>query len=145
MTAIVHNKKAGFDYFLLDRFEAGIELQGAEVKSIRDRKVSLNDSFARVEKGEVYLYGMHISPYPQSGRFAPEPLRVRKLLLHKVEIRKLQGLTSQKGNTLVPTRLYFKKSVVKIEIAVAKGKKFFDKREKIKQKTIEREMKRSFK
>ncbi len=142
---IAQNRKAYFDYNLFDRFEAGIELRGAEVKSIRQRKVNLKESFGRVERGAVYLYGMHISPYKQSGRFAPEPTRVRKLLLHKAEIARLQGLTAQKGYTLVPIRIYFKKEFAKVEIAVARGKKFFDKREKLRRRTVEREMKRSLK
>ena len=142
---IAQNKKAHFDYVLFDRFEAGIELKGPEVKSIRQRKVNLKDSFARIERGEIYLYGMHISLYEQSGRFAPDPTRVRRLLLHKAEIDKLQGLTAQRGYTLVPTRLYFKKGFAKIEIAVAKGKRLFDKRERIRRRTVEREMRRALK
>lgn len=143
--AIAKNRKAHFDYNLSDRFEAGIQLKGAEVKSIRQRKVSLNDSFARVEKNGVYVYGMHISPYEQSGPFAPDPTRVRKLLLHKSEITKLQSLTAQKGYTLVPVRIYFRKGFAKVEIAVASGKKLFDKREKIRRRTVEREIRRSLK
>ncbi|NQT95057.1 MAG: SsrA-binding protein SmpB [Candidatus Omnitrophica bacterium] len=145
MTIIAQNKKAHFDYNLFDRFEAGIELKGAEVKSIKQRKASLSDSFARIERGEVFLYGMHVNPYKQSGPFAPNPTRTRKLLLHKKEISKLQGLTTQKGYTLVPTRLYLKKGLVKIELAVAKGKMLFDKREKLRQRTVDREIKRSLK
>jgi len=145
MTIIAQNKKANFDYHLLDRFEAGIELKGSEVKSVRLRKVSLNDSFARVERGEVFLYGMHINPYKQSGQFAPDPTRVRKLLLHKSEIKKIDSLVSQRGHTLVPTRVYLKKGFVKVELAVAKGKQLFDKREKLRHRTIEREIKRSLK
>jgi SsrA-binding protein len=142
---IAQNRKAHFDYVLLDRFQAGIELKGAEVKSIRERKVNLNDSFARIEKNEVFVYGMHISPYKQSGPFAPDPTRVRKLLLHKDEIMTLEGLTSQKGFTLIPTRVYFRKGFAKIEIALAKGKRLFDKREKLRRRTIERELRRSLK
>ena len=142
---IAQNKKAFFDYTLFDRFEAGIELKGPEVKSVRQRKVNLKDSFARLEGHQVYLYGMHISPYEQSGRFAPNPTRPRRLLLHRSEINRLGGLISQKGFTLVPTKIYFKKGFAKVEIAVAKGKRFFDKREKIKRRTIEREVRRSLK
>ena len=142
---IAQNKKAGYEYILLDRFEAGMELKGAEVKSLRNKKVSLSESFARVEGGAVYLYGAHISPYKQSGPFAPDPIRVRKLLLHKNEIEKLKNLTTQKGYTLMPTKLYFKRGFAKVEIAVAKGKKIFDKREKLRQRTVDIEIKRSFK
>ncbi|MBN1405473.1 MAG: SsrA-binding protein SmpB [Candidatus Omnitrophica bacterium] len=139
------NRKASFDYALLDRFEAGIELKGAEVKSIRDGKINLNDSFVRIDKQEAFLHGAHISPYKQSGPFAPDPIRIRRLLLHKSEIAKLNGITAQKGYTIVPTKVYFKKAKVKIEIAVAKGKRFFDKRQKLRERRIEREMQRSLK
>jgi len=142
---IAQNKKAHFEYILLDRFEAGIELKGAEVKSMRQGKASLNDSFARVERGEVYLYGMHVNPYKQSGPFAPDPTRVRKLLLHKEQIKRLDALSSQKGFAIIPTKAYLKKGFVKIEIVVGKGKRLFDKREKLRQRTVEREMKRSLK
>ncbi|MFH1868369.1 MAG: SsrA-binding protein SmpB [Candidatus Omnitrophota bacterium] len=142
---IAKNRKAYFDYNLSDRFEAGIELKGPEVKSIRQRKVSLSESFARVERSGLYLYGMHISPYEQSGPFAPDPTRVRKLLLHKSEIIKLQSLTAQKGYTLVPVRIYFKRGFAKVEIAVASGKKLFDKRDKIRRRTVDREIRRSLK
>ena len=142
---IARNKKAFFEYILSDKFEAGLELKGPEVKSMREGKISLSDSFVKAEKGEVYLYGMHVSPYKQSGPFAPDPTRVRKLLLHKIEIEKLNSLTNQKGYTVIPTRLYFKRGFAKIEIAVAKGKKLFDKREKLRQQTIDRETSRSLK
>jgi len=142
---IARNKKAFFEYILSDKFEAGLELKGPEVKSMREGKISLSDSFVKAEKGEVYLYGMHVSPYRQSGPFAPDPTRARKLLLHKTEIEKLNSLTNQKGYTVIPTRLYFKRGFAKIEIAVAKGKKLFDKREKLRQQTIDRETNRSLK
>jgi len=142
---IAQNKKAYFDYHLFDKFEAGIELKGPEVKSIRERKANLKDSFARIEKGEVHLYGMHVSPYEQSGRFAPNPTRARRLLLHRSEIERIRSLTSEKGYTLVPTRLYFRKGFAKVEIAVAKGKRLFDKRERMRQRTVEREVRRSLK
>lgn len=142
---IAQNKKAFFDYTLFDRFEAGIALKGAEVKSIRARNVNLKDSFARIDKAQAYLYGMHIGPYEQSGRFAPDPTRARKLLLHKSEIERLIGLTQQKGFTLIPTRIYIKKGFVKVEIAVAKGKRLFDKRESLRRKTAEREIQQSLK
>lgn len=130
---------------LFDRFEAGIELKGAEVKSIRDGKININDSFVRIDRAEAFLYGAHISPYKQSGPFAPDPTRIRKLLLHKYEIIKLIGFTSQKGYTVVPTKVYFKKGKIKIEIAIAKGKKFFDKREKMRKRDAERQVQRSLK
>jgi len=142
---IARNKKAFFEYTLSDKFEAGIELKGPEVKSMREAKISLSDSFVKAEKGEVYLYGMHVSPYKQSGPFAPDPTRVRKLLLHKTEIDKLNSLTNQKGYTVIPTRLYFKRGFAKVEIAVAKGKKLFDKREKLRRQTVDREINRSLK
>jgi len=140
---IARNKKAFFEYTLSDRFEAGIELKGPEVKSMREGKISLSDSFVRVEKGQAYLYGMHVSPYKQSGSFAPDPTRARKLLLHRTEIDRLNSLTAQKGHTLIPTRLYFKRGFAKIELAVAKGKKLFDKREKLRRQTVDREINRS--
>ena len=142
---ICRNRKAFFEYILSDRFEAAIELKGPEVKSMREGKISLNDSFVRVEKSQAYLYGMHISPYKQSGPFAPDPTRVRKLLLHRTEIDRLDSFTSQKGYTIIPTRLYFKRGFAKIEVAVAKGKKLFDKREKLRRQTIDREINRSLK
>ncbi len=142
---IARNKKAFFEYILSDKFEAGLELKGPEAKSMREGKISLSDSFVKVEKGQVYLYGMHVSPYKQSGPFAPDPTRVRKLLLHKNEIERLNSLTNQKGYTVIPTRLYFKRGFAKIEIAVAKGKKLFDKREKLRRQTIDREINRSLK
>ena len=142
---IARNKKAFFEYALFDRFEAGIELKGPEVKSIRQGKLALSDSFVRIENGQAYVYGMHISPYKESGPYAPDPKRTRRLLLHKRQIDGLSGSTSQKGHTVIPIRVYFKKGFVKIEIAVAKGKKLFDKREKLRQKTIDKEIKRSLK
>ncbi len=128
-----------------DKFEAGIELKGAEVKSIRERQVNLSDSFVRITNDEAYAYGMHIKPYKQSGPFAPDPTRIRKLLLHKSQIHRLAALASQKGYTIVPTKIYFKKGKAKLEIAVAKGKRFFDKREKIRKRQIERETQRFLK
>ena len=143
--SVATNRKAGHDYALFDRVEAGIMLKGPEIKSIRDGKVNLNDSFVRITNDEAYVYGMHISPYKQSGQFAPEPTRERKLLLHKKQILKLSGLTLQKGYTIVPTKLYFKGSNAKLEIAVAKGKRFFDKREKLRRQETERRVQRSLK
>lgn len=126
---ISNNRRARHDYFIEDTIEAGIVLQGTEVKSLRMGKVNLGDSFARVENGEVFLYGMHISPYEQGNRFNHDPLRPRKLLLHKREIRRLLGKTREDGYTLVPTRIYFVRGKAKVELAVAKGKKLYDKRD----------------
>ena len=135
---ISENRKARHDYFIEETMEAGIVLQGTEVKSIRLGRVNLKDSFARVENGEVFLYGMHISPYEQGNRFNHDPLRPRKLLLHKREIRRLLGKTREEGYTLVPTRLYFTKGKCKIELALAKGKKRYDKRESYAKRYAER-------
>jgi SsrA-binding protein len=126
---ISENRRARHDYFIEDTMEVGIVLQGTEVKSLRLGKVNLRDSFARVENGEVFLYGMHISPYEQGNRFNHDPIRPRKLLLHKREIRRLIGKTKEDGYALVPTRLYFSKGRCKVELALAKGKKLYDKRE----------------
>lgn len=126
---IANNRRASHDYFLEEKLEAGIVLQGTEVKSLRQGKVNLRDSFARVENGEVFLYDMHISPYEQGNRFNHDPIRPRKLLLHKREIRRLIGKTREDGFTLIPTRLYFTRGKCKVEIALAKGKKLYDKRE----------------
>lgn len=123
------NRKARHDYFIEDTMETGIVLQGTEVKSLRQGKVNLRDSHARVENGEVFLHGMHISPYEQGNRFNHDPLRPRKLLLHKREIRRLIGKTQQEGYTLVPLKLYFTRGKCKVELALAKGKKLYDKRE----------------
>ncbi len=123
------NRRARHDYFIEDTMETGIVLQGTEVKSLRQGKVNMGDSFARVENGEVFLHGMHISPYEQGNRFNHDPLRPRKLLLHKREIRRLIGKTREDGYTLIPTRLYFSKGKCKVELALAKGKKLYDKRE----------------
>ncbi|MDD5504391.1 MAG: SsrA-binding protein SmpB [Candidatus Omnitrophica bacterium] len=142
---IACNKKAFFEYTLLEKLECGIELKGPEVKSCRKADISLSGSFVKIENAQAYLYGMHISPYMQSGPYAPDPKRTRRLLLHKSQLSRLYGFASQRGYTLVPVRVYLKKGFVKIEIAVAKGKKLFDKREKLRQKTIEREIRRSIK
>src|SRR5271167_3882172 len=129
---IAENRKAYHDYHLLETFEAGVALLGTEVKAIREGRVNLRDSFARVDGGEVFLYNVHISPYSHRGYADHEPLRKRKLLLHKDEIRKLIGKTVEKGMTLIPVRMYFKGSRVKIAVSLAKGKKDYDKRETIK-------------
>ncbi|TFZ41205.1 SsrA-binding protein SmpB [Soehngenia longivitae] len=134
------NKKARHDYFIEDTLEAGIVLTGTEVKSIRQGKVNIKDSYANIENGEVFLYNMHISPYEQGNIYNVDPLRVRKLLLNKREIRKLIGLTTIKGYTLIPLSLYFKNGKVKVELAIAKGKKLYDKRETIAKRDAERKI-----
>ena len=134
---VANNKKAYFDYFIEDKYEAGISLAGTEVKSLRMGKCSIKEAFIRIEKGEMYIYNMHISPYEFGNIFNKNPLRDRKLLLNKQEIRKLIGLIKQKGYTLVPISLYFKGSFVKVELGIGKGKKLFDKREDLKKKDSE--------
>jgi SsrA-binding protein len=126
---ITDNRKAFHEYFILERLETGIELAGTEVKSIRNGHVNLGDSYAAVDNGELWLYGMHISPYEQGNRFNKDPMRTRRLLAHKREIARLYGRVRQDGLTLVPTRLYFLNGRVKVEIALAKGKKNYDKRD----------------
>jgi len=138
-TNIAENRKAFHDFHLLETFEAGLVLLGTEAKAIREGRVNLRDSFARVESGEVYLYNVNISPYSHRGYADHEPLRRRKLLLHRSEIRKLVGKTVEKGMTLVPIRMYFKDGRVKIAVSLAKGKKEYDKRETIKRREIDRE------
>jgi len=139
---ICQNKKAWHDYFIEDRYEAGISLLGSEVKSLRLGKVSLGESYAKIKDGEIYLVDAHISPYPYANRFNHDPLRPRKLLLHKREIQRLTGKVQEKGFTLIPLRLYFSDGKVKVELGLAKGKKQYDKRETLKRKTIEREIER---
>ncbi len=139
------NRKAFHDYFLEETCEAGIALTGTEVKSVRAGKVNLKDSYARVENGQVFVYNMHISPYEQGNRFNHEPLRTRKLLLHRREISRLLGLTKTKGYTLVPTKLYAVRGLIKLELALARGKKQFDKREALEEKEAKREVSRAFK
>jgi SsrA-binding protein len=136
---IAENRKARHDYHLLESFEAGIVLVGTEVKAIREGRVNLRDSFARVEEGEVYVQNMHISGYSHRGYADHEPTRRRKLLLHKSEIRKLIGKTVERGMTLVPVRMYFKNGRVKVEVCLAKGKREHDRRETIKRRETERE------
>lgn len=142
---IANNKKAYHDYFILDTYEAGIALAGTEVKSLRMGKCSIKESFIRIEDGEVFIYGMHISPYEKGNIFNKDPLRVRKLLLHKSEINKLIGKTNEKGMAIVPLKVYFSKSLVKVEIGLAKGKKLYDKRDDIAKKDQKREAEREFK
>ena len=142
---IANNKKAYHDFFIDDKYETGIELFGTEVKSIRMVKCSIKESFVRIEKGEVYIYGMHINPYEKGNIFNKDPLRVRKLLLHKTEINKLAAKIAEKGYTLVPLQVYFKGSLVKVEIGLARGKKLYDKRDDIAKKDQRREVEREFK
>src|SRR6266508_5182642 len=144
-TSIAENRKAFHDFHLLESFEAGLVLLGTEVKAIREGRVNLRDSFARVEGREVFLYNVHISPYSHRGYADHEPLRRRKLLLHRNEIRKLIGKTVEKGLTLVPVRMYFKNGRVKIAISLAKGKKDYDKRETIKRRETDRETRAAIK
>ena len=136
---IAENRKAFHDFHLLETFEAGLVLLGTEVKAIREGRVNLRDSYARVEDGEVFLYNVNISPYSHRGYADHEPLRRRKLLLHRDEIRKLIGKTVERGMTLVPVRLYFKDGRVKVAVSLAKGKKEYDKRETIKRREVDRE------
>ncbi len=142
---IANNKKAYHDYFIEDKYEAGIALHGTEVKSLRQGKCSIKESFLRIENDEIFIYGMHISPYEKGNIFNKDPLRVRKLLLHKDEIRKLKGKIAEKGYTLVPLKVYFNQSLVKVEIGLAKGKKLYDKRQDIAKKDQRREAERDFK
>jgi SsrA-binding protein len=142
---IAENRKAFHDYHLVETFEAGIVLLGTEVKAIREGRVNLRDSYARVEAGEVFLYNVNISPYSHRGYAAHEPLRKRKLLLHRDEIRKLTGKTVAKGMTLVPVRLYYKNGRVKVAVSLAKGKKDYDKRETIKRREADRETRAAIK
>ena len=145
MKLVANNKKAFHDYFIEDTYEAGISLAGTEVKSLRAGKCSIKESFIRVEKGEVYIYGMHISPYEKGNIFNKDPLRPRKLLMHKKEIQKMVGKIAQKGYTIVPVEVYFKGSLVKVQVALAKGKKLYDKRQDIAKKDQRREAEKQFK
>jgi len=141
---VAQNKKARHDFHIEETYEAGIVLQGTEIKSIRAGKVSIKDSFARIENGEVFLYNMHISPYEQGNRYNHDPLRTRKLLLHRREISKLIGASKEQGYSLVPLKLYLKDGFAKIQLALAKGKKLYDKRENIKQRDAQREIEKAF-
>ena len=142
---IANNKKAYHDYFILDNYETGISLAGTEVKSLRMGKCSIKEAFVRIENGEVFIYGMHIGPYEKGNIFNKDPLRPRKLLLHRSEINKLLGKTKEKGIAIVPLKVYFKGSLVKVEIGLAKGKKLYDKRQDIAKKDQQREASRDFK
>lgn len=142
---IANNKKAYHDYFIEDTYEAGISLHGTEVKSLRMGKCSVKESFVRIENGEVFIYGMHISPYEKGNIFNKDPLRVRKLLLHKSQIQKLIGNSAEKGYTIVPLQVYFSNGRAKIEIGLAKGKKLYDKRQDIAKKDQKREAEKELK
>lgn len=138
-TLIADNRKAHFDYHVLETFEAGVQLLGTEVKGIREGKASLRDAYARIDKGEVWLFNMHINPYSHRGYVDHDPKRKRKLLLHAQEIRKLIGKTTERGLTLVPLRMYFKRGRVKVAIALVKGKQAHDKRETLRKREVDRE------
>lgn len=142
---IAQNKKAWHDYFIIEQLECGISLAGTEVKSLRDSKVNLKEAYAQISNGEVYIKQMHISPFEKGNIFNKDPMRDRKLLLHKSEIRKLIGQTKEKGFSLVPTKIYFKNSKVKVEIALARGKKDYDKRQSIAKKDAQRSIDRKMK
>ena len=142
---VANNKKAYHDYFNDEKYEAGIELFGTEVKSIRMGKCSVKEAFVKIDRGEVYVCGMHISPYEKGNIFNKDPLRVRRLLLHKYEIMKLNGKIAEKGYTLVPLQVYFKGSLVKVEVGLARGKKLYDKRADIAKKDQRRELEKEFK
>ncbi|MBQ9561996.1 MAG: SsrA-binding protein SmpB [Lachnospiraceae bacterium] len=142
---VANNKKAYFDYFIEETYECGIELVGTEVKSVRMGKCSVKEAFVRIRQGEVWVYGMHISPYEKGNIFNKDPLRERRLLMHRQEIRKLASRVDQQGYTLVPLKVYLRGSLVKVEIGLAKGKKLYDKRESIAKKDQKREMDREMK
>lgn len=142
---IANNKKARFDFFIEETYEAGISLHGTEVKALRMGKCSIKEAFVRIENNEVFIYGMHISPYEKGNIFNRDPLRVKKLLLHRQEINKLLGQIKQKGYTLVPLLVYLKGNLVKVEIGLARGKKLYDKREDIAKKDQRREAEKDFK
>lgn len=142
---IANNKKAYHDYFIEDTYEAGIALHGTEVKSVRMGKCSVKESFIRIENGEVIAYGLHISPYEKGNIFNRDPMRPKKLLLHKYEINKISGKIAEKGYTLVPLKVYIKGDLIKVEIGLAKGKKLYDKRQDIAKKDQRREAERDYK
>jgi SsrA-binding protein len=142
---IATNRKARHLYHIVDTYEAGIALVGTEVKSLRQGKASFKDSYATVEKEELFLHNMHISPYDQASRFNHDPTRLRKLLMHRVEIKRLLGKTTERGFTLVPLRIYFKGKVAKVELALAIGKKLFDRRKAIKDREVQRDLRRALK
>ncbi|KXU49707.1 MAG: SsrA-binding protein SmpB [Coprobacillus cateniformis] len=145
MKIVSQNKKAYHDFFILDTYEAGIELKGTEIKSVRKGSVNLKDSFIRIKNDEAFIENMHIAPYEQGNRFNHEPLRTRKLLLHKKQIKKLQKEVKENGLTIVPTKLYFNTSKLKVEVALARGKKLYDKRQDLKEKDSKRDIERALK
>jgi SsrA-binding protein len=142
---VANNKKAYHDFFIEEKYECGIALHGTEVKSLRMGKCSIKEAFIRIENGEVFIYGMHISPYEKGNIFNKDPLRVRKLLMHRQEINKLLGKIKEKGYTLVPLQVYFSNGKAKVEIGLARGKKLYDKRDDIAKKDARREAQREFK
>ncbi len=144
LKTIAQNKKARHDYFIEETYEAGIELFGTEVKSIRMGSVNLKDSYAQIDKGEIFVYNMHVSPYEKGNIFNKDPMRTRKLLMHKQEIDKLMGYVQQKGYTLIPLSIYLKGSLVKVQLAVAKGKQLHDKRHDIAERDAKRDIERQF-
>ena len=145
MKLVANNKKAYHDFFIDETYEAGVALHGTEVKSLRLGKCSIKESFIRIENGEAFVYGMHISPYEKGNLFNKDPLRVKKLLMHKYEINKLTGKIKEKGYTLVPLQVYFKEGKAKVEVGLARGKKLYDKRKDIAKKDIKREAEKEFK
>lgn len=145
MKLVANNKKAYHDYFIDEKYEAGIALHGTEVKSLRLGKCSVKEAFIRIENGEAWIYGMNITPYEKGNIFNKDPLRVKKLLLHRAEINKLAGRMAEKGFTLVPLQVYFKNDKVKVELGLARGKKLYDKRHDIAKKDARRETEREFK
>ncbi len=145
MKLVANNKKAYHDYFIDEKYEAGIVLHGTEVKSLRMGKCSIKESFIRIERGEIFVYGMHVSPYEKGNLFNKDPLRVKKLLLHKQQIHKLTGNIAEKGYTLVPLQVYFKDGRAKVEIGLARGKKLYDKRQDIAKKDQKREAEKDLK
>ena len=145
MKLVANNKKAYHDFFIDEKYEAGIAIHGTEVKSLRMGKCSIKEAFVRIENGEAFIYGMNVSPYEKGNIFNKDPLRVKKLLLHKAELGKLAGKMAEKGYTLVPLQVYFKNGRVKVEVGVARGKKLYDKRQDIAKKDLRRETERQFK
>ena len=145
LKTVAQNKKARHDYFIEETYEAGIELFGTEVKSIRQGRVNLKDSWCSIDKGEIFVNGMHISPYEQGNIFNRDPVRVRKLLMHKKEINRLYGVVKQTGYSLIPISLYFKDSRVKLQVGLCRGKKLYDKREDMAKRAAKRDMERAVK
>jgi SsrA-binding protein len=141
---VAQNKKAFHDYFIEETYEAGLVLQGTEIKSIRAGRVNLKDAYARIQNGEIWIFGMHVSPYEQGNRYNHDPLRTRKLLLHRREILKLIGYTKETGYTLIPLKIYLQNGFAKMQLGLAKGKKNYDKREDLKKKEAKREIERAF-